>query len=773
MAMRCTYTSMKLEKLILFIFCSTFELYAQEALLYFEKNIRPSLVEYCYQCHSVESGKHKGGLYLDSKEALLVGGDSGPAIVPGDPEKSLLIEAIRYTNRNLQMPEKKQLPSEVVKKFEHWIKTGAYDPRVKTLGLKKKDRMSDGRRDYWAFQPMKRWEIPEVMNTNWPKSELDFFILEKIESQELKPSPRAQPETLLRRLSIDLLGLPPSVKELESFRSNPSSQAYQEMVQRYLASPQFGVKWSRLWLDMARYSETAGGGRSYPIPSAWRYRNYVIEAMNQDVPYHTFIKQQIAGDLLPAKDDVEEKNHMIATGFMVLGAKPWDLADKNKLEYDHIDEQIDTLGKVTMGMTFGCARCHDHRFDPVTQKDYYRMASIFSNTYGIRHSLFSRMNDVELPGAEKGTQKISLENIEKARSLTRKTSEQKNNASKRESLKASLQDLIQSDSKMLKAFALEEKPEMKPEFLRIRGEADRLGAEVKRSAPLELIPELQPELVPDHQSGRLQLANWIVHEKNPLTARVFVNRIWAQLMGKGIVQSLDNFGVTGDHPSHAKLLDHLALEFIDKNWSIKKLIEKIVLSAVYQQSSDLDESQKSTLSLRDPENIYLSYYPQKRLSAEAIRDSILSVSGQLKLDLLDGVQSYTVLQDSPYRSVYLPTLREEGRNHLLDAFDFPDAAASIGKRNFTNLPSQALYLMNSPFMWRQSQLASQRMLREFRDLSLKDQLEMAGKLVYGRELSSQEIKLLTGVLNRENASAKGWALVFHTMFCSLDFRYLG
>jgi hypothetical protein len=764
---------MKREKLILFIFCVFFELYSNEAELFFEKNIRPVLIEHCYKCHSVESGKHKGGLYLDSKAAMLHGGDSGPAIVPGDVEESLLIEAIRYTNRNLQMPEKKQLPPNIIKDFEHWIQTGAYDSRVKSVTLKKKDRMSDGRRDYWAFQPMKIHQIPKVQQTDWVESDYDAFILKKLESLKLKPASRANPSALLRRLSIDLTGLPPSIEELDAFEVDSSRDATKKMVKKYLASPQFGIKWSRFWLDMARYSETAGGGRSYPIPSAWRYRNYVIDAMNHDVPYNTFLKQQIAGDLLPASNEMERKNNLIATGFMVLGAKPWDLADKKKLEYDHIDEQVDTLGKVTMAMTIGCARCHDHRFDPVTQKDYYRMASIFSNSFGIRHSLFSRINDVALPGAEKDTLEKSLKNIDKLKGILKKLSDKKIKPKTEVSLNKSLDQLIQSDSKMLKALALTEKPEIKVDYVRIRGEASRLGPAVERSAPVELIPSLKPQAVAENESGRLQLANWIVHEKNPLTARVFVNRVWAQLMGKGLVQSLDNFGVTGDHPSHPELLDYMALKFIQEKWSLKKLVENIVLSAVYQQSSEVAPAMKDELDRKDSENVYLSYYPAKRLKAEAIRDSILSISGQLKLEFLEGVQSYTSLQDSPYRSVFLPSLREEGRNHLLDVFDFPDAAASIGKRNSTNLPSQALYLMNSPFMWEQSKLASQRMLSEFKHLSETEQLKLAGKMVYSRELTRSEMSVFQEMLNNEKTMEKGWSIVFHTLFCSLDFRFLG
>jgi len=759
-------------------------LFGSDQAVFFEKKIRPVLVEHCYKCHSLESGKEKGGLLLDSKEAMLRGGDSGPAIVPNEVEKSLLIEAIRYTNVDLQMPEKKQLSKEIVADFEVWVQTGAFDPRVGQKNVDKKvvlnERMQDGRRDHWSYQPMINYRVPETKNKRWGHNEYDSFILAKLEEHDLQPALKANPESLLRRLSLDLVGLPPSLEKLEAFRIDPSLQNYQEIVDDYLASPQFGIKWSRFWLDLARYSETAGGGRSYPIPSAWRYRNYVIDAFNQDMPYNQFLREQIAGDLLSFDNSEQQSRQLTATGFMVLGAKPLDQADKEQLLYDHIDEQLDTLGKVTMAMTFGCARCHDHRFDPVTERDYYRMAAIFANSNGLQNMLISRLNDQALPGATAETSEKAKQNTEEFRKILGDLaaisvgiqSGKKGLDEKKRKLELNFSQLLQQDSEMKKVLALSDKSKMEPGYIRVRGQASRIGASVDRGGPLELINNLLPESVPENQSGRLQLAEWIVSPKHPLTARVMVNRVWAQLFESGLVVSLDNFGMTGEKPSHAELLDYMALDFMRNNWSFKKLVKKIVLSASYQMSTVQDKAMLSKSSLIDPGNRYLSYYPLRRMKAEALRDSILTISGDLDDREVEGILPYSELQSSRNRSVFLPTLREEGRNHLLDVFDFPDAAASMGKRNSTNLPSQALYLLNSPFIQEQAGKTAQRIIKETEGKSNAERLNLLSQLIYARPLLSKELILYQAHLQQMPEKQTAWTMVVHTMLCSVDFRFL-
>lgn len=741
----------------------------QEKLAFFESKIRPVLVEHCYKCHSVKSGKHKGGLLVDSRDALLKGGDSGPSIVPGKVEESLLITAISYKDLDLQMPEKKQLPKHIVDDFEKWVKDGAVDPRKGKASVTKRTKMDDGRRNHWSFQSIKK--------INDKNKSIDAFLDDKIFAKGLKKGEEANSESLIRRLYIDLIGLPPEPEEIVDFIGNPSDENYNDHVDKLLQSSQFGVKWARFWLDLARYSETAGGGRSYPVPIAWRYRSYVINAFNSDLPYNQFVQEQIAGDLLPAKNDDQKARRQIATGFMAIGAKPLDLQDKAQLTLDHVDEQLDTLGKVTMGMTIGCARCHDHEFDPITTRDYYRMSAIFQNTDAMTRANISNFSVFPLPGATAKDVKDAVKNIATYRSLGTSISSLERKlqsggdviAKQMKEKVEKFAQLVKDDSQMPVSLGLSDKKGLKHGHIRIRGIADNKGAEVKRGGPKELLPHLQPLDVPEGSSGRLQLANWIINKDNPLTSRVYVNRIWAQLFGKGIVTSLDNFGTTGTKPSHPELLDYLATDFMDNKWSTKKLVRKIVTSQAYKRSS------VKTLNADDLDagNKLLSYYPRRRLNAEAIRDSILFISGQLDSKQVNGVIPYKNLQSSNKRSIFLPTLREEGRNSLLDVFDFPDASASTGVRNTTNLPSQALFLMNSPFVIQQAELAAKRILSEGIEMSNREKLERAAYMVYGRTLTEKEESLFSSHLNKNKKDeTKTWQNIFHAMFCSVDFRFL-
>lgn len=760
------YSTSVLVTFILISFCIT--LSADTKLAFFETKIRPVLVEHCYKCHSIKSGKDKGGLLVDSRSALLKGGDSGPSIVPGNPEESLLISAISYKDLDLQMPEKKQLPKHIVDNFVKWVKDGAADPRKTAGTVEKRTKMSDGRRDHWSFQPIKK--------SNFSQTSIDAFIDHAIESKGINKTVAAKPEELLRRVYIDLIGLPPSPEEIAEFTENPSRQNYEKTVDRLIKSEQFGVKWGRFWLDLARYAETAGGGRSYPVPITWRYRSYVIDTFNNDTPYNHFLKEQVAGDLLESKNDKEKARNLVATGFMAIGAKPLDLQNKEQLTLDHVDEQLDTLGKVTMGMTIGCARCHDHEFDPITTRDYYRMSAIFQNTNAMTKANISNFSVFALPGGTEKDVKEAVKNIETYRSLgtsisslERKLQSGDSKIQKQMAEKVSkLAQLIKEDSVMQVTIGMNDKKTLKHGHIRIRGVADNKGPKVKRGGPKEFLKDLQPEEIPENSSGRLQLVNWITHEDNPLTSRVYVNRVWAQLFGKGIVSSLDNFGTTGTLPTHPELLDFLATKFMKNNWSTKNLIRSIVLSSTYKMSSKpLPESLE-----KDADNDLLSYYPRRRLQAEAIRDSILQISGELDTSPVHGVLPYKELQTSSKRSIFLPTLREEGRNFLLDAFDFPDTSASMGERNSTNLPSQALFLMNSPFIIDQSKISAKKLLSEGVELTVDEKLDRASLAIYGRKLKSNEKKIFQTLLDDSGSKEETWQTIIHAMFCSVDFRFL-
>ncbi len=359
---------------------------SEQQLAFFEQHVRPLLIEHCYECHSAEAEKLQGGLALDSKPGWMAGGDSGPAIVPGKPDESPLLEALRY--ESYEMPPRGKLPDEEIAKVEKWIAMGAHDPRVEaptnTPTAQKQPAIDwDQARMFWSFQPPRRHELPKVADATWPRDSIDCFVLAKIEAAGLEPAAEADRATLLRRATYDLIGLPPTPGEIDAFCADTAPGAFDRVVDRLLSSPHFGERWGRHWLDIARYAESTGGGRSLLYGAAWRYRDYVIDAFNNDKPFDRFIVEQLAGDLLPYDDYRQGRDQLVATGFLALGPSNYELQDKEQLRADVIDEQVDTTGRAFLGMTLGCARCHDHKFDPVPTTDYYALAGIFRSTRSV------------------------------------------------------------------------------------------------------------------------------------------------------------------------------------------------------------------------------------------------------------------------------------------------------------------------------------------------------------------------------------------------------
>ena len=375
--------------------------FAQEGIDFFERKIRPVLVQECYSCHSAEAKKRKGGLLVDTKQGLLEGGDTAPAIVPGKPNESLLIKAIRYTDPDLRMPKMNKLSAEVVADFEKWVAMGAPDPRTGSVKIAghKYPSVEEGRK-FWAFQPVKMPAIPKVKDTVWPHNHIDNFLLGKIEEKNLRPARDVDRAVLLRRLYYALIGMPPTPREIDDFVKDSSPNALVRVVDRLLASPHFGERWGRHWLDVARFAESSGGGRTQLFKDAWRFRDYVINAFNTDKPFNQFVIEQLSGDLLTAKSPEERYWQLVATAFLLLGPTNFERQDKPSLEMDVIDEQIDTMGKAFLGMTIGCARCHDHKFDPIPTKDYYALAGIFKSTKFIVHSNVSRWMERPLPAQD-------------------------------------------------------------------------------------------------------------------------------------------------------------------------------------------------------------------------------------------------------------------------------------------------------------------------------------------------------------------------------------
>ena len=745
-----------------------------EGIAFFEKNIRPVLADKCYECHSSDSGKIKGGLVLDTREGIRTGGDSGAAVVPGDLAKSLLIEAIRYANKETQMPPKKKggkLPDAVVANFEKWVQMGAPDPRkaTGTQVLKSSINIEKGR-EHWAFQPVKKSAPPALKDTAWPRSDIDRFLLAGMEAKGVKAVADAEPRALLRRVTYDLIGLPPTPEEVDAFVADKSPDAFSKTIDRLLASPQFGERWGRHWLDVARYAESTGRGANILYPQAWRYRDYVIASLNADKPYDQFIREQIAGDLLSAKDDAQRAEQIVATGFLALGPKELSERDRLQFQLDVVDEQLDTLGQAMLGMTVGCARCHDHKFDPIPQRDYYALAGIFRSTetcYGtvpvVTNNQPSRL--IDLPASaptvapQSSVERLRSEQARLDKALRELTGgfgldkyrlpDDAEKARKSIGVRAGLilvnQQLTElGDDGHPRPFAMGASDKTLPADmpLYLRGEPSKPAAPVPRGF-LQVVPVKGMPITAG--SGRRELAEWIASPENPLTARVMTNRVWHHLFGRGLVASVDNFGTMGETPSNLALLNYLTSRFIEGGWSVKELIREIVLSRAYQLATTYESNNHST----DPDNTLVWRMAPRRLDAEAARDAMLAVSGKLETappvgstparigDNFAGIAAVRAANEaiSGYRSVYLTIIRDQ-LNDALGLFDFANPNAVSGNRDETTTPAQTLFLLNSPVMHSLAEVWSKRLLTTPRDGAAR--VRTAYVQAFGREPTETE-----------------------------------
>jgi hypothetical protein len=958
-------------------------------LEFFEKRVRPVLIERCYECHSATARKLKGGLLLDSKAGWSKGGDSGPALVPGSPEKSLLIKAVRWAEEDTQMPPKNKLPEAEIATLVEWVNRGAPDPREGTTStLPSQSTQAHSGTNHWAYQPVKSEAPPVVKDREWPKGDIDRFVLAQIEANELKPAPDAEAAVLCRRLYFDLVGLPPTPEELNAFsrsaRRDPKL-AVESLVDRLLGMPQFGEHWARHWFDVARFAESVTL-RGFIFKEAWRYRDYVIDSCNRDVPFDQFVREQIAGDLLPRRDIEQARRQKIATAFLTVGNWNLEEQDKKQLDMDVVDEQLDTIGKAFLGQTIGCARCHDHKFDPIPTRDYYAMAGILRNVRTLKHANVSEWLEAPLPvqpdhekrlaahEAELATLRAELNTAkEAAKALAGKSAEAKSSADKTSVVSASalggmvvdsakaravgewkhstyskhyigdgyLHDLDQgkgtktlsfapelarpglyevrlayihapsratnvpvtifhadgetvatvnqqeapvvdgrfvslgqfrfeangfanvligtdgtkgfvtadavqfvpqdgtdddkrlpsnrsrsvdvkagartgdqnlpasaapnpTDIKALEArlkklqesgpkrpmtMAVEEQEKIEDIPIHVRGSVHNLGPVVPRGFLAVASPGPAPEL-PANQSGRREFADWIASAENPLTARVYVNRLWCWLFGEGLVRSMDNFGTTGEAPSHPQLLDYLATRLVAEGWSTKRLIREIILSRTYQQAStrrqpkpgtrNEDSRLASPASPEDVENRLLARANRRRLTAEQLRDAMLAVSGTLNLESggktypADRTADFGFVFHEPRRSVYAPVFRN-ALPEIFEAFDFAPPSMVTGRRSVSTVPTQALFLLNHPFVREQAQAAARRLLAG-PDRDDPSRLNRAYQLTLGRSPSKQERALARSHIAAMSDSAGGreeaWTELFHALFASADFRYL-
>lgn len=955
-----------------------------ENLEFFEKKIRPILVEKCYACHAAGSKSLKGGLRVDSRDALLRGGDSGPALVPGNAGESLLIKAIEHAPDFYEMPPDGKLPAAVIADFRKWVELGAPDPRLEIEAPaprnsgRKSPSVEEGKQ-FWSFQPLHVAAPPAVSQPAWPQVPADAFLQAKLDAQQLVPEERANREALLRRLYLDLIGLPPELTVIDGFLAIPEEEldrAYERIVDELIGSPQFGERWGRHWLDLFRFAESSGGGRTLLFPDAWRFRDYVLEAVNADRPLRQMIVELLAGDLLPAQDVAVRRRNLIATAFLALGPTNYERQDKDVLEMDVIDEQLETIGRAFLGMTLGCARCHDHKFDPIPTADYYALAGILRSTRTLIHENVSKWVEsplpappdqesqivareeqiaaltkqlqqakqaakagpapatpvksrivpvAELPGividdaaAAKvgkwidstyfkhyvGTGYTHDENKDKgAKTLTfvpqftqggryevrfayapgdnRATNvpvtvfhadgentimvnerlvppieglfvslgvyrfepngqgfvlvateatdghviadavqflpaeasraaasspataaaQAKNSSAAAEpdaeltrrikELETQLKQLNEQGPQRELAMSVREHERIDDCPILIRGNLTTMGKVVPRGF-LSVLPVESLEPIGAQQSGRRQFAEWLVHPHNPLTPRVVVNRIWYWLFGGGIVRSTDNFGATGETPSHPELLDYLALQFLNNDWSLKRTVREFVLSEAYRLTTEVEPARREL----DRDNRWWSRMNRRRLDVEAMRDLMLFNSGRLDLRLGGpNIKPGTTIEygyefTDTRRSIYTPVFRNT-LPRWYEAFDFANPNQTVGRRERSTSTTQALFLMNDPFILDQSRLAAERLLAD-RAINDRERAVRAYRQTLGRFPTEAESDLVVSYVSQvdpagraasptergarsqavRDAALARWSHLFQSLYSSVEFRYL-
>jgi hypothetical protein len=773
----------------------------QEQVRFFETAIRPLFAEHCLKCHGPE--KQKAGLRLDTREHLLKGGDSGPVIMKENAKRSLLIRAVSYLDDELKMPPNKKLSSRQIADLTRWIQMGApFPPNASTT-------TNQSGRDHWAFRAPVDPPIPPVKNRAWPRSSLDHFVLAQLEAKGLQAAPAADRRTLIRRATFDLIGLPPTPEEVDAFLADRSPRAFAKVVDRLLASPHYGERWGRHWLDVARYADSNGLDENVAYGNAWRYRDYVVAALNRDKPFDQFLREQISGDLLPAANDAQRREQLIATGFLALGPKVLAEVDEKKMEMDILDEQVDTLGRAVLGLTIGCARCHHHKFDPITIEDYYGLLGIFQSTQSMENfKKIARWHENPIASPEDLARKAAHDQAvgktkETIQRLIAKGNEQVKTAKPVEPLPRNAEALFPEDTRaelkrlrdgmkeldrsapvVATAMGVREGAVIDAPLLP-RGNHLTPGKFVPRRFPTVLAPN-QPALSPK-QSGRLELAHWLTRPDHPLTSRVMVNRVWRWHFGHGLVRSTDNFGLLGDRPTHPELLDWLAHRFVESGWSLKDLHRLIMLSSTYQMGAGHDAKAAEI----DPENRLLWRMNVRRLEAEAIRDAILAASGLLDRTpggsmlhvanrefLFDHTSKDKTKYDSRRRSLYLPVIR----NNLYDVFqlfDATDATVASGDRATTTVATQALFWLNSDLLSKASENLARELLAE-KTLDDAGRIELLHRRAYGRPALPAEVargaeavadlqSSLAGSGTSEKQRLRAWSLYCHVILAANEF----
>lgn len=743
----------------------------QENTALFERKIRPLLLEHCQSCHSAASNKKKGGLLLDSREAILRGGDSGPAAIPGDPEKSLLVRAVTHADTELRMPPKGKLNQRDVEALREWITGGmAFPSPAQAKDEERRIDIAQGKK-FWSFQPLGGRAVPPVRDGAWPRQRIDHFLLAAMEAKGLSPAAPASKANLIRRAKFDLLGLPPTPAEVDCFVADTRPDAYARLIEGYLDSPHHGERWGRHWLDLVRYCD---------IAEAWmetkgqphRYRDWVISAINEDMPYPRFVRLQLAAD----KVADARASDRAALGFIGLSPTYWKELQLpveiiKTIVSDEYEERIHTLSSTFLGINLACARCHDHKNDPITTDDYYAVAGVFASTRQADQALAAGIDGLAV--AEARQQVVTLE-AELKKIAAKKTDQTAAKIAEIEKKVAALKKIpgydaplvpgaVDSTLQVVEAkgshgsrVVYDSKPLDMP--IEIRGNPNKPGKVIPRRFVSVLSPAEPRRL--NHGSGRLDLADALVEDSAPLMARVFVNRVWKWHFGAGLVETPSDFGSMGERPSHPDLLEDLTARFAANGWSLKWLHREIMLSAAYSQASAAPPSGDESLRL-------LSRFPRRRLDIEAWRDALLAVSGALDTTL-GGPSSELTLDNNNRRTVY-GTVRRRELTDLLRLHDFPDPVIHSSSRIPTITPLQQLFLLNSPLVSRQSSLLAERIKREG-GVETSARIDLAYRLLFGRLPTADERKAGTEFLGAEGPNA--WRDYAHVLLASNEFQFI-
>lgn len=825
----CHFLKMRFPVLILFSFIFTVQCsmlvgsvpvaddneIAEEDIRYFERKIRPILVERCYSCHSSQAATLHGGLYLDSQEGVSRGGDSGPAVIHGRPEESLLIQSVEYKG-DVQMPPKGKLPESEIRELMEWVRRGTPFPNTSTEPTPERTVIDyEAGKKFWSFLPLREQSIPEVSNALWPVSRMDYFVLSAMEAQGLSPALPAEPSVLLRRLSFDLIGLPPTPEQVQAFESEPSLEAYRKLMDELLASPHYGEKWARMWLDLARYTDQTESWLSQE-GEAHLYRDWVVRAFNDDMPYDEFVRRQLAVDLMPDSKPEE----LVSLGFVGLSPTYWKELQLpceviKVIVADELEERIDAVCSTFLGLTVACARCHDHKFDPISASDYYALAGVFASSRQVGRPLVSedayapaRAAKEEVAKLEPEQQKLQAEIKKRQQEIDKLVSaknpepeeqsvdKQDGSANQAvvelEALERKLTEMTDRiavlratpyyDAPLANALSEEslyveragEKPENGTKLvyrpgpqdlpLYIRGDPNRPGEIVPRGFLKVLTPESKTFR---SGSGRLELAEAITTDAASLAARVLVNRIWLAHFGQGIVSTPSNFGTQGGTPSHPELLEDLSARFIANGWSIKWLHREILLSSTWRQSVDISEEARAI----DPNNRLLSHFNRRRHDFEAWRDAMLVASGGMDSSL--GGLSVNLDQSGNRRRTLYCTVHRRELSTTFQIHDFPDPNQHSPHRFATTTALQGLYALNGPLLNEYAQDFANRLERLF-PVDESARIDHAHRLVFSRPATPAEQQLgLEYLMDSTGEERKMlWRQYLHALLASNEALFL-